>query len=71
MQIDIAGLPVFIVTAEDLLLSKLIWIQDVQSAVRMADIKSLALLETLDWNYLQHWIAEMNLNTFALLEGYG
>ncbi len=59
IKVDLESLPIYIVTAEDLLLSKLVWIQDLQSAIQMADIESLAALETLD------------LNTFGLLESHG
>jgi len=56
-----------IVSAEDLLLSKLIWIQDIQSAIQMEDIKMLATIETLDWIYIKTWILKLQLATFNLL----
>lgn len=45
-----------IVSPEDLLLSKLIWIQDVQSGVQMEDIKLISNVEGLDWNYINEWL---------------
>lgn len=56
-----------IVSPEDLLLSKLIWIQDIQSGIQMEDIKLLSNVENLDWNYIDSWLKELNLKTFNLL----
>ena len=42
IEIGFEGMNVFIVSPEDLLLSKLIWIQDFQSTIQMGDIKILA-----------------------------
>jgi hypothetical protein len=69
-QVDFAGMPIYIVTAEDLLLSKLIWIQELQSAIQMEDIRSLAVVSNIDWNYVNLWISKLNLNTFGLLTQY-
>ena len=65
-KFDFYGVTVFIVSPEDLLLSKLIWIQDFQSTLQMEDIKNLALLPYLDWNYIRSWIQSLKLNTFKL-----
>ena len=59
---------IYLVSVEDLLLSKLIWIQELQSAVQMEDIKNLSQLETLDWNYINEWIKKLRLQTFNLIE---
>jgi hypothetical protein len=59
---------IYLVSVEDLLLSKLIWIQELQSGVQMEDIKNLSQLETLDWNYINEWIKKLNLQTFNLIE---
>jgi hypothetical protein len=59
---------IYLVSVEDLLLSKLIWIQELQSAVQMEDIKNLSQLETLDWNYIFEWIKKLKLQTFNLIE---
>ena len=58
---------IFIVTAEDLLLSKLIWIQELQSNLQMDDIKTLAKKQDLDWNYIDNWIDVLQLKTFDLI----
>ncbi|MEP7144943.1 MAG: hypothetical protein ABI707_18810 [Ferruginibacter sp.] len=59
---------IYLVTVEDLLLSKIIWIQDLQSAQQTEDIKNLCQLDTLDWVYMNGWIKKLNLNTFNLVE---
>jgi hypothetical protein len=63
---DFYGSPVFLVSAEDLLLSKLIWIQGLQNNLQKEDILNLAVLENLDWHYINYWIKELQLNTFDL-----
>jgi len=60
------GIPVYIVSPEDLLLSKLIWIQQIQSNLQLEDIKNLSEIETLDWEYINDWIKELKLNKFNL-----
>jgi len=64
-QVDFIGMPIYVVSAEDLLLSKLIWIQELQSALQIQDIESLLQLETIDREYVSFWIKELNLNTFG------
>ncbi len=64
---DFFGKKVYLVSAEDLLLSKIIWIQDYQSALQMEDVRNLSQLETLDWAYINEWLKELNLDTFNLL----
>lgn len=56
-----------VVSPEDLLLSKIIWIQEIQSGVQMEDIKLLSEVEGLDWNYINNWVKELSLKTFNLL----
>jgi hypothetical protein len=66
-QMEFYGKVIYVVTPEDLLISKLIWIQDFQSTVQMTDIQNLVLIENLDWPYINSWIDKLKLNTFALL----
>ncbi len=58
---------IFIVSPEDLLISKLIWIQELQSPVQSEDIKALSALDGLDWNYIHDWTNQLKLNTFGLM----
>jgi hypothetical protein len=66
-KMDFYGTGVYVVSPEDLLISKLILIQDWQAAVQMEDIKNLAALPNLQRDYTDHWINKLNLNTFELL----
>ena len=68
-KIKFLNMTISIVSPEDLLLSKLIWIQDIQSGVQMEDIKSISTVQDLDWSYINGWIKELNLKTFNLLPG--
>jgi len=60
-------IPIFVVTIEDLIISKLIWIQEVQSALQMEDIKQLFDTNQADKQYIDHWVSKLNLKTFNLL----
>jgi hypothetical protein len=66
-QIDFLDMKVFFVSVEDLLLSKLIWIQELQSSIQAEDIKLLSEIKELDWEYIKHWISNLKLNTFGLI----
>jgi hypothetical protein len=66
-EIEYLDKKIFVVSAEDLLLSKLIWIQDYQSAVQTEDIKSILASGNLDLDYIREWVAKLNLKTFNLL----
>ena len=66
IEVDFEGIPIYIVSAEDLLLSKLIWIQQLQSPIQMEDIEKLALVENLDWKYIRIWLNTLKLNTIDL-----
>src|SRR5688572_17487846 len=50
-KVDFFDKTIYVVSPEDLLISKLIWIQDLQSSQQMEDIKNLAAIEDLDRNY--------------------
>ncbi len=65
-EIDFYGMPIYIVSPEDLLLSKLIWIQDIQNSIQIEDIKNLMKLQNLDWGYILDWVQSLKLNTFNL-----
>ncbi|MFI5187743.1 MAG: hypothetical protein ACHQF0_13510 [Chitinophagales bacterium] len=66
-QIDFQDMKIFVASPEDILLSKIIWIQQLQSNIQMEDIRVLQEFSALDWIYIQHWIKALNLNTFGLL----
>ena len=61
------GFPVWVVTLEDLILSKLLWIQDLYSDRQAEDVKNLLACESVDRVYVAQWSEVLNLNTFGLL----
>lgn len=65
-EIEYFGKHFFLITPEDLLIAKLMWIQGYQSAVQMEDVKRLCQLSTMDWGYINNWIQKLKLNTFNL-----
>lgn len=67
IKADFFGTTIYVVSVEDLLLSKLIWIQELQSAIQKEDIKNLIAFPTLDTSYIDFWIDKLNLNTFGLI----
>ena len=66
-KIDAYGFPMWIVSVEDLVISKLIWIQELQSDTQMRDIGNLMDVDEFDKDYVSHWVKNLNLNTFDLL----
>jgi len=65
---DFYGIEIYVVSPEDLLISKLIWIQEWQSAVQIEDIKNLVSIPGLQFEYVTNWIKKLNLNTFNLID---
>lgn len=67
-QVKYFGKTINVVSAEDLLISKLTWIQQYQSAIQMEDIKALAQVKSLDMTYIKFWVLKLKLSTFGLLK---
>ncbi len=67
VKVNYFGKTIYVVSPEDLLISKLIWIQDYQSAVQIEDIKSLVVVDGLDWEYISKWVKQLKLRTFDLI----
>ena len=59
---------IFIISAADLLLSKLVWMQQLQSPIQAEDIKQLSALREIDWQYVWKWVNVLKLNTFDLIK---
>lgn len=66
-KVQLLNSDVYMVSGEDLLISKLIWIQELQSGRQMEDIKAISQNTELDWNYTWFWIQQMELKTFDLI----
>jgi predicted nucleotidyltransferase component of viral defense system len=61
------GFPMWVVSLEDLILSKIIWIQEYQSERQMEDVKNLLRNDKADMTYIKVWCQKMDLNTFNLI----
>jgi predicted nucleotidyltransferase len=62
-QVEIDGSKVFIVTIEDLIISKLLWSRDSRSDFQINDIKNL-LKEKIDVYYLDKWVDRLGITGF-------
>ena len=58
----------WIITLEDLIIAKLVWIQEIQSDQHKSDIHNLLLYPDIDMSYINKWCQELNLETFNLLQ---
>lgn len=65
--LQINGFHAWAVTAEDLVISKLKWIQDTASEMHQKDIKSILNKGEVDKAYIKHWTSKLNLQTFDLI----
>ncbi|GAA4454400.1 hypothetical protein GCM10023189_20790 [Nibrella saemangeumensis] len=61
------GFDAWVVSAEDLVLSKLIWIQDGEIGLQKTDIENLLRDNPVDWEYIRFWSHRLNLKTYNLL----
>ena len=51
-----------VVTAEDLLLSKLAWAAESRSEIQLQDVRNLIRsVADLDWTYIERWATELTL----------
>lgn len=60
------GFNLYLVTPEDLIISKLIWVQLITSDTQLRDIQNLLRLPTIDLDYINKWVDGMKLKTFGL-----
>ena len=63
----IADFEVWIVSPEDLIISKIVWIQQLQSEKQINDIQNLLTIRNLDTNYIKTWCDKLSLNTYKLI----
>ena len=54
IRTNVYGFDVWLVSLEDLIISKLIWIQELQSERQISDIQSLLENDTVDLAYIHH-----------------
>jgi hypothetical protein len=63
--IDIEGQNLYIVSAEDLILSKLVWGKDSDSEFQLKDISNLIeSVENLDWEYIENWAERLEVKNY-------
>jgi hypothetical protein len=60
-------IPVWVVSPEDLVVSKLSWIQELQSEKQSQDIRMLMVLPEIDRDYIGLWCKNLNLKTYGLI----
>jgi len=59
---NIAGIPVWVVSPEDLVLSKLYWARDSLSEMQLRDVSLLLKgVKDLDHDYIREWVDKLNL----------
>ena len=66
-QIDFLGSKIWVITLEDLIISKLMWIQQLESELQKRDIQSLLENKKVDLNYVKYWCKELKLDTYKLI----
>ncbi len=66
-KINIADYYVWIVSPEDLTISKIEWIQQFQSEKHIRDIKNLLACPEVDKEYIRKWCSKLNLKTFNII----
>jgi hypothetical protein len=59
-RVSITDFDTWLVTAEDLILAKLLWTREAPSDVQLRDIRAL-LLANLDREYIEQWVQELQL----------
>ena len=62
------GTELWVISLNDLIIAKLIWIQHYQSELQMFDIQNLMLNPDRDIVYIKKWCDKLNLQTYNLLD---
>lgn len=58
----------WVIRLDDLIIAKIIWIQDYQSEKQIMDIENLLVNPDRNMDYIKKWCDKMNLQTFNLLD---
>ena len=67
LRLDDFGEEVWVISIEDLILAKPIWIQEIFSDRQANDIGNLLKNPEIDTRYLHYWAGHLKINTFGLL----
>lgn len=63
-RVEIDGQAMWMVSPEDLVLSKLLWARDSRSELQLRDVRQiLTAREDLDWTYLDRWARALGIDT--------
>jgi hypothetical protein len=68
LKIHYLGVDLWIIRLEDLVISKLKWIQVLESEKQKSDIINLLDVFYIDMQYIKDWCHRLNLKTYQLLE---
>ena len=61
-QVFVGQYPLWFVTAEDLIISKLLWAKDSHSEMQLKDVANLMVtVDDLDVRYIETWVCELGL----------
>lgn len=56
---------IFVVSVEDLILSKLVWGKQSQSDLQLGDVRQMvSIVSELDWNYMKKWAVILGIEPF-------
>ena len=66
IKTNVFGFDIWLVSLEDLIISKIIWIQELQSDRQISDIENLLTNEDADKTYIRDWCQKLHLETFNI-----
>ena len=66
-SIEFQDFSIYVITPEDLVISKLRWIQQLESELHKRDIETLLLNPDIDKKYIRNWSETLNLKTYNLI----
>ena len=67
-RINELDIELWVISLEDLIIAKIIWIQQYQSEKQMVDIENLLLNPDKDMIYIKKWCNKLSLQTFNLFD---
>ena len=60
--VDFAGQSIWVVSPEDLVLSKLYWAKDTFSDMQLGDVRNIiSQLKDMDFSYIEKWVQELGI----------
>jgi len=65
-NIEFENFSLSVITPEDLILSKLLWIQQMESELQKSDIRYMLQYPQLDYDYIRNWITKLGIQTFGI-----